>query len=471
MKRDLQSTLDLVQRSVTRGVFWTVLVRFSAIVLGVLGVLALLARSLLDMPLERVAWIFAAWACVPLLALWYARSKRLSRTGAAAWLDLQAGSSGIVVTSSERDGAAWSGALQSALQAPFQLPRAHVGRAGLALVLALLFAAAALWVPIPRTVVGPPLALQKASIERVAEQLATLKEEVELEPSFTEEVEASLERIDQGEASSTAEATFEALDRALERLSEEAESRAEVALDAQAGLEQAAAGASTDAEAAQAELERAMRELSRAGMSRDVEESLQEAQGLEASELPPGIELASGDIQKLAQDLNGRLGAKLGKLARAGLLKPGKLERAARELAKLGEYREHVCDENCAKQLGGKCSGTGQCQGSGHASDGSTPGNGGISRGRADAALTYGEESAGQTERFEATPLPPSERLDLEHSVTFGVGATAPEVDPTAEAAGLAPLDAKGGKSAWRRRLAPHHQDAVRTFFTRDNPK
>lgn len=98
------------------------------------------------------------------------------------------------------------------------------------------------------------------------------------------------------------------------------------------------------------------------------------------------------------------------------------------------------------------------------ATDGS-PGRGGISRGRGDAELTWGEESPGRTDQFEAKALDPAQNLDLEHSALLGVGAGAPNVDPTAESAGDGDVQASAGKSAWRRRLAPHHRQAVKDFF------
>jgi hypothetical protein len=99
---------------------------------------------------------------------------------------------------------------------------------------------------------------------------------------------------------------------------------------------------------------------------------------------------------------------------------------------------------------------------------GGNPGIGGVSRGRADAEMTWGRESAGDTERFEAKSLPSAQYPDSEHSAVLGIGAASPEVDPTAEGAGLANVTTSTGKAAWERRLAPHHRDAVKTFFTRD---
>lgn len=96
---------------------------------------------------------------------------------------------------------------------------------------------------------------------------------------------------------------------------------------------------------------------------------------------------------------------------------------------------------------------------------GARPGTGGIDRGRADAALIWGEETAGRLDAFEVEALSPAEVLDLESSAILGVGAAAPEALPRGEGAGLAGATGSVGKAAWKRRLAPSHRDAVRSFF------
>ena len=98
---------------------------------------------------------------------------------------------------------------------------------------------------------------------------------------------------------------------------------------------------------------------------------------------------------------------------------------------------------------------------------GNIPGRGGVTRGRADAEMIWGEETPGDTSKFEAKVLPDARYADPENSAVVGIGAAAPPVDPRAEAAGSAPIEAASGQSAWRRRLAPHHRDAVRTWFGR----
>ena len=93
------------------------------------------------------------------------------------------------------------------------------------------------------------------------------------------------------------------------------------------------------------------------------------------------------------------------------------------------------------------------------------PGAGGVSRGRGDAALTWGEESSGRAEDFEAHTLDPAKYLDPASFGLLGVSSTVPEAKPEDESSGLVEVEASSGGSAWKRRLAPRHRSAVKSFF------
>lgn len=80
--------------------------------------------------------------------------------------------------------------------------------------------------------------------------------------------------------------------------------------------------------------------------------------------------------------------------------------------------------------------------------------------------MTWGKEAQGDTDKFEAKALDPARFLDAEHSAVLGVGSGAPNVEPKAEGAGLAGVETSIGRSAWKRRLAPHHREAVKSFFS-----
>ncbi|MEZ6015194.1 MAG: hypothetical protein R3F49_08780 [Planctomycetota bacterium] len=92
-------------------------------------------------------------------------------------------------------------------------------------------------------------------------------------------------------------------------------------------------------------------------------------------------------------------------------------------------------------------------------------GSGGVNRGRGDAALSLGPETPHRSDAFQARRLDPGKALDLQQLQLLGVGSTAPIASEQGEATGLQRLGPDAGNAAWRRRLAPRHRHAVRTFF------
>ncbi len=107
----------------------------------------------------------------------------------------------------------------------------------------------------------------------------------------------------------------------------------------------------------------------------------------------------------------------------------------------------------------------GQCSPSSKDGNGK-PGRGGISRGRGDAPLTWGDESTRENTKFKETILPPGSE-DLPQDQVIGLTVAAPD-DETASSA---PRTAARGTSAatgdetWRRKLRPRHRSVVRGYF------
>ena len=99
------------------------------------------------------------------------------------------------------------------------------------------------------------------------------------------------------------------------------------------------------------------------------------------------------------------------------------------------------------------------------------PGQGGVSRGRGDADLAFSGETKGRTNEFESKALPEASAFDPEATGLVGVGAAAPEAAPAGGSSGLVEGETSTGRSAWKRRLAPHHREAVRDLFGREEPK
>ena len=94
------------------------------------------------------------------------------------------------------------------------------------------------------------------------------------------------------------------------------------------------------------------------------------------------------------------------------------------------------------------------------------PGQGGINRGRGDAAISFGDESDAQGVKFQEVVLPPGTLDDPENRV-LKITSKAPQVDPTAPARrrGGRDQDPAVGGASWNRRLRPRHRGVVKKYF------
>jgi hypothetical protein len=136
-------------------------------------------------------------------------------------------------------------------------------------------------------------------------------------------------------------------------------------------------------------------------------------------------------------------------------------ERLQSECNRLGQLRSR-CQGNCP---GGK-PGEGNCEGNGKdGEDGDgNPGRGGVTRGRGDAKITFGDESDEQGALFRETVLPPGFMDDAQ---SMGFSLTTPEVNPADSAARAESrlADPASGMETWQRTVRPRHRSVVRQFF------
>jgi hypothetical protein len=99
------------------------------------------------------------------------------------------------------------------------------------------------------------------------------------------------------------------------------------------------------------------------------------------------------------------------------------------------------------------------------------PGSGGVTRGRGDAELGFTGETEGRTDQFEAKELPQAEVLDPESTAVVSIGLGTPETEANGQSGGNVDAGTSVGRGAWKRRLAPHHREAVQEFFGKPGEK
>ena len=350
MLSSLEHSIKAVRRRVFTAAWFEALATHLALALFAGGTAILIARVALHWDRVPAAWFASLAAVAPVSAWWLARRRIPSRESCATWLDVRGGASGLVVTENELGSSAWSPRAEERLRRSLDvLPEVDILRTLRNVTPAAAFVALALWIEPPQVEVGPPPAVADAAIERVEEKLAALEQVLEVEPELAAELDEQLESAKAEAAEGRPESTFEALDRMEERLEDQAQRAEQAAHRAQHEL--ASAVGEPNLEDAQAALENALAEMAKAGLEKDLPQSLKDELAPGTLSLPEGVQLSSAELAKLAQQMKGTLDGKLGKLAQGKLLDPT-------AVAKLGQLSlddfddTHECDENCTKPGG-----------------------------------------------------------------------------------------------------------------------
>jgi hypothetical protein len=108
----------------------------------------------------------------------------------------------------------------------------------------------------------------------------------------------------------------------------------------------------------------------------------------------------------------------------------------------------------------------------GGSGSGETPGSGGVSRGRGDAALSYTTPSSEQGVTFVDKQLKSAGGVDASGSTLVSIQYAAPEVNRQGAggAAGVLRTTKASGGSASGTTVLPKHKAAVSQYFTRTQP-
>ena len=398
----------------------------------------------------NVLWCGLAVVPVAATAVWLAWRRMPADRDMVALLDRRLNAGGLLMMLSERPEADWTTRLpQNERLWSAALPHFRPVRFVKTLAIPALFLLAAGFIP-ARALPTPPPATTVGTdaAKELAEALETLEEANVLEEEEKQTLEQEIEKLET--ASEQAPLTHEKWEM-IDALREQMQSSFErTVMNVQQGLSASAALSGEGLNEMPLSLERTEQ------LTKDLQKALQSLQktGAFSSEALQSSEA----LKKLA-----------GQLAATGQLKlPGD---AAARAATLGELKKLLEAE--AQRLGecrGKCEG-GLCRGL-KPGNGTVimaselPGKGGVTRGRGDAEMTYGQESDEQSVKFKETVLPPG-YLDQPNDSVLGVMARMPEVAPERgdEAGAARTQQAAAGKTTWQRPLRPRHRDVVREYF------
>jgi hypothetical protein len=406
----------------------------------VAGLAALACRLFVPSAAPFLPWLLA----VPLLAIplalvvCFTRAYRQEEIVALA--DSLDGGQGLLLTLLERDDRRWAEYAAGDGAPRFELPRLRPWRRLAPLAPAAAFLAIVLW--LPQRVPAPS---QSALADDIAADLAAtvvaLKQQELITPDEEETLEEEIERIRRAADERVDSAAWEAADALREKMiadlagKQDALKWAEDSLRRYAAAVQAGPGDGGEATTAAGELAEALEKLAKSGLLAGAPPALQRLLG--GGKLPADAaslgELA-GQLAEYLAEAEGRLG----------------------KAANLGKAFGRFDPAEFALESDGAADGDG------------LPGQGGVSRGRADAELTWGTEAL-PLDRFKAEALPPGSARSPDDWVPMVELPAAPAEAPVLSTPAAARAYAgSAGQTAWRRTLAPRHQSAVKKYFAND---
>lgn len=433
----LRPGLRRLARRLAVGLFLDVWPRWAVAGLFLSGLAVLACRLFFPgaAPYLRWLWLAPLAAVVPALVICRLRAYRPGQIVALA--DSLGGGRGLLLTLHEQHDSRWAAAPIVEAASQFRLPGARPWRRLAPLVPASVFLAAALWLP-QRTPPPAQGALAAEIAGELSSTVAELKQQALLTPEEEKKIEEEIERIRQGSSERVDASSWEAADSVRERLVSDLSAKQDALTWAEESLARfdaaARGGASGESSAAQAaELTQALEQLAKSGLLAGAPADLQKLlKGGKLPSDPKALRELAASLSKHLRDTKGRF-ADVAKLGREF----GRFDPAEFGLAE------------------GKSSG------------GQEPGRGGLDRGRADAALTWGAESQALN-KFKATPLPPgAPRSPDDWAPLVELPGAPQEAAVLSRSAAARQYDPSVGQAAWRRTLAPRHQSALKKYFAK----
>jgi hypothetical protein len=434
----IRRRLRRLARRLALGLFLGIWPQWAAAGLLVAGLIVLGCRLLAPAasPFLYWFWLVPALAAIPAAILCRLRAYRFADVVTVA--DSLAGGSGTLLAVEETRDAAWSDSPAIERASAFALPRIRPWRALRPAAAAAVFLAAALAIP-QRTARASDAPLAADIAKRLTATVAELKQQQMITPEEERSLDETIERIRRGAEQRVDASSWEAADAMREALASDLAAKQNAAKWAEESLARygaaaRAAGGMPPADGAEAaELTKALEQLAKSGLLAGAPEDLKAM--LASGKLPADAASLKGltaSLSKYLRETNGRFG----------------------ELAKLG------------KEFGRFNPADFPLEGSGPDGDGD-PGRGGVNRGRGDAELTWGQETA-PFDRFKATPLPQGAARSPDDwaPIVELPGAPQASAELSASAGAHQYADAVG-QGAWRRALAPRHQSAVKKYFAK----
>jgi hypothetical protein len=439
-----QPELAPLRRRLAVGLFLDIWPVWAAVALVLAGTIAVVCRLSVAAAAPMLPWLWLAPVLVILPVLFTCIRRAYTPAEIAALADVLAGGHGVLLTLTEREGAAWSTSALAERAGRFAMPRLRLGPAMTMVGPSGLFLLVALLLPqrVPESSTSGVLAQEVAA--NLTAALVELKKQELVTPEEEERLEEEIERIQRSAEKRVDASSWEAADALREKIAaglsekQDAVKWAEQSLARYTAAMQAGGPADPTSAASATELSSALDKLAATGMLAGASPELKAALG--GGKTP----IDAATLAKLSAALAEQLAEAKERLAGLG--------QAGQAFGRFNPEEFAISKEP------------------GPDGDGA-PGRGGLNRGRADAALTWGQETD-RADKFKSKPLPPGAPRSPDDWAPVVVLPGAPE-----EAAALSvqtaarQYAAAAGQGAWRRSLAPRHQSAVKKYFETTKPK
>jgi hypothetical protein len=438
LPQPLGSALRRLSRRLFAGMLLDAYPRWAAGAMLAAGGLALLCRLFVPAATPYLPWLLLVPLAAVVPAIVAALRRAYSPAELLALADTMTGGDGLLLTVAERRHDGWSDAPQLVRAAQLRLPRLRPWRRLAPVAPALAFLTIALLLP-QRVAPAGAAALSGEIAASLSAMLADLQAQELVTPAEDNALEQEIERVRRAAQERMDASAWEAADALRDKLAATAESRRDAAAWAQEALARHAAGisaglppSSDTAQANAAELSEALEALAESGLLAGAPEALQALAGAGRA-LPSD----AASLQQLAAALSRYLGRWSGRFVDVEVV-DGPLE-----------LDESDLPFDAAR-------GRGQS---------GVPGRGGLDRGRADADLSWGEETL-PAGRFKAQTLPPGAvRSPDDWAPIVSLPGSPEEAPETGTRSAARSYADEAGQTAWRRTLAPRHQSAVKKYF------
>ena len=453
------------------GQFLTSAADWLAVYLFVLGSTVLITKLAMPEFWPNVLWLVSGAVPVAFVAWWISGRELFSRTESVALLDNRLEAGGLLMTLCEAPDELWEERLpQLETLWKTSLPQYRPVRFARQMAGPFVFVLAACLVPLREVEAAPTL--KNTAGEQATSQLQELLTELEksdvLEEEEKQELEDEIARlVEETRDTPLTHEKWETVDALQERMRMRVETTAAELATAQQAL--AALKNAADGDFSQLSIE------SMEMLSKDVLETLQKMAD-------------KGAFDKMPRELKDQLQRLMKNNKGGGLQLPKEPAELSETLDNLNDFLEgesKKLSELRSKCKGGKCQGCAECEAgctcsgptdvactcpncpnAGGQGTGNMPGSGGISRGRGDADLTWGDESTLENTKFKESVLPPG-MLDKPRDEVVGVTIAVPETD----VAGSAPRSAAraataaSGDETWKGTVRPRHRSVVKRYF------